>query len=91
MSWSSGKDSAWLVHVLRQKGEVEIGAVLTTINEAADRVAMRAVRTALVEAQARALERPMWRAIPFPCSNEASLTATDSPSPTCTAPRLQLS
>jgi uncharacterized protein (TIGR00290 family) len=72
VSWSSGKDSAWLVHVLRQKGEAEIGALLTTINEAADRVAMHAVRTELVEAQARALELPMWRApIPFPCSNEA--------------------
>ena len=25
VSWSSGKDSAWMVHVLRQRGDVEIG------------------------------------------------------------------
>ena len=45
VSWSSGKDSAWLVGVLRQTPDVEIGGLLTTINEAADRVAMHAVRT----------------------------------------------
>ena len=35
MSWSSGKDSAWTVHVLRQRGGVELAALLTTVNEAA--------------------------------------------------------
>ena len=72
VSWSSGKDSAWLVHVLRQRGDIEIGAVLTTINEAFGRVAMHAVRTELLEAQAEALELPLWTApIPFPCPNDA--------------------
>ena len=72
VSWSSGKDSAWMIHVLRQRGDVEIGAVLTTINEAFGRVAMHAVRTELLEAQAEALELPLWTApIPFPCSNDA--------------------
>jgi uncharacterized protein (TIGR00290 family) len=72
VSWSSGKDSAWLVHVLRQCGDIEIGAVLTTINEAFGRVAMHAVRTELLEAQAEALELPLWTApIPFPCPNDA--------------------
>ena len=33
VSWSSGKDSAWLVHALRQTPNVEIGALLTTVNE----------------------------------------------------------
>jgi diphthamide synthase (EF-2-diphthine--ammonia ligase) len=47
VSWSSGKDSAWMVHVLRSRGEYEIGALLTTINEPARRVAMHAVRTEL--------------------------------------------
>ena len=53
ISWSSGKDSAWLLHRLRESSEFEIGGLLTTINEAADRVAMHAVRVELLEAQAR--------------------------------------
>ncbi len=71
VSWSSGKDSAWLVHVLRQTTDVEIGGLLTTVNEAADRVAMHAVRTELLQAQARALGLPLRTVfIPSPCPNE---------------------
>ena len=70
VSWSSGKDSAWMVHTLRQRG-VEIGALLTTINETAQRVAMHAVRVEVVQAQAAALELPLWLVpIPSPCPNE---------------------
>ena len=72
ISWSSGKDSAWMVHVLRQRRDVEIGALLTTINEPAQRVAMHAVRVELLQAQADALGLPLWLvAIPSPCPNEA--------------------
>src|SRR5882724_10361515 len=72
VSWSSGKDSAWLVHVLRRMPEIEIGGLLTTINEPAQRVAMHAVRTELLEAQADALGLPLWKVpIPSPCPNEA--------------------
>lgn len=72
VSWSSGKDSAWLVHVLRSQGDVEIGALMTTINEPAQRVAMHAVRVELLEAQAAALGLPLWKIpIPSPCPNEA--------------------
>src|SRR4051812_20216158 len=72
VSWGSGKDSAWLVHVLRTTmPEYEIAAVLTTINESAGRVAMHAVRTELVEAQAREIGVPLWPVpIPSPCPNE---------------------
>src|SRR5262245_29486645 len=71
VSWSSGKDSAWLVHVLRQRADVEIAGLLTTVNESVDRVAMHAVRTSLVEAQADALELPLWKVpIPHRCVNE---------------------
>ena len=70
-SWSSGKDSAWMVHALRQRGDVEIGALLTTINEPAQRVAMHAVRVDVVQAQAAALGLPLWLVpIPSPCPNE---------------------
>lgn len=72
LSWSSGKDSAWALHVLRQDPTVHVAALLTTVNEAHGRVAMHAVRESLVEAQARAAGVPLWRIpIPWPCSNEA--------------------
>jgi uncharacterized protein (TIGR00290 family) len=72
VSWSSGKDSAWLVHVLRKTADVELGALLTTVNEPAGRVAMHAVRQDLLDAQAGALGLPVWKVlIPSPCPNEA--------------------
>ena len=71
LSWSSGKDSAWTLHVLRRRGEYEIAGLLTTINEAADRVAMHAVRRTLLEAQAAAAGLALWMLpLPSPCSNE---------------------
>ena len=60
LAWSSGKDSAWALHVLRQRGEVEVVGLLTTINAAADRVAMHAVRSELLRAQADAAGLPLW-------------------------------
>jgi diphthamide synthase (EF-2-diphthine--ammonia ligase) len=72
LSWSSGKDSAWALHVLRQQGDVEVVGLLTTFNEAVGRVAMHAVRRRLVEMQAAATELPLWQVgLPSPCSNEA--------------------
>jgi uncharacterized protein (TIGR00290 family) len=69
LSWSSGKDSAWTLYILRQQG-VEVVGLLTTFNETADRVAMHAVRRTLVVAQARALGLPLWRVpLPWPCDN----------------------
>jgi uncharacterized protein (TIGR00290 family) len=71
LSWSSGKDSAWSLHVLRQRGEYKVAGLLTTFNEAADRVAMHAVRRDLVEQQAAAAGLPLWAVpLPWPCSNE---------------------
>ncbi len=71
LSWSSGKDSAWTLHVLRQQGEYDVVGLLTTVNESAGRVAMHAVREQLLEAQAAAAALPLWRVpIPSPCSNE---------------------
>jgi uncharacterized protein (TIGR00290 family) len=70
-SWSSGKDSAWMIHVLRQRPDVELAGLLTTVNESARRVAMHAVRVDVLEAQADALELPLWQIpIPSPCPNE---------------------
>jgi uncharacterized protein (TIGR00290 family) len=72
LSWSSGKDSAWSLHTLRQGNEYEVVALLTTINQAVGRVAMHAVREELLEAQAAALGLPLVKVfIPSPCPNEA--------------------
>ncbi len=72
LSWSSGKDSAWTLHLLRQQPGVEVLGLLTTFNEAADRVSMHAVRRELVEAQATAAGLPLWPVpLPWPCSNAA--------------------
>jgi uncharacterized protein (TIGR00290 family) len=71
LSWSSGKDSAWALHVLRQQPDIEVVGLLTTFNEAFDRVAMHAVRRELVEAQAAAAGLPLIPVmLPYPCSNE---------------------
>jgi uncharacterized protein (TIGR00290 family) len=76
LAWSSGKDSAWALHRLREEGEVEVIGLLTTINEAFDRVAMHAVRVELLRAQAQAVGLPLWPVmIPSPCSNEQYATA----------------
>lgn len=70
-SWSSGKDSAWMIHVLRQMPDIEVAGLLTTINEAANRVAMHAVRVDVLRAQADALGLPVWTIpIPSPCPND---------------------
>ena len=71
LSWSSGKDSAWALHVLQQQHPGSVAGLLTTINEAVQRVAMHAVRRDVLEAQARAAGQPLRIVpIPDPCSNE---------------------
>jgi uncharacterized protein (TIGR00290 family) len=71
VSWSSGKDSAWMLHVLKQDPSIEIGGLLTTMNEQFDRVAMHAVRRRLLEAQAAAAGVPLRTVqLPWPCTNE---------------------
>jgi uncharacterized protein (TIGR00290 family) len=79
LAWSSGKDSAWSLQVLREQDEVEVVGLLTTINEAFDRVAMHAVRKELLQAQAEAVGLPVWPVpIPWPCSDgqyDAAMTS----------------
>jgi len=71
LSWSSGKDSAWALHLLRQQPDVEVVALLTTFNTAADRVAMHAVRRSLVKMQSERAGLPLWEVeLPWPCSND---------------------
>ena len=79
LSWSSGKDSAWSLHLLKQDPNIEVVALFTTLNEQFDRVAMHAVRRELLELQAASLGLPLWTIpLPWPCSNdqyEAKMTS----------------
>ena len=71
VSWSSGKDSAWALHLLNRQHPGAVQALLTTVNEAVDRVAMHAVRREVLEAQARAAGLPLVVVpIPHPCPND---------------------
>ena len=70
LSWSSGKDSAWTLYLLRQQTDYQIVGLLTTFNQEANRVSMHAVRRSLVEEQAKAVGIPLWDVnLPWPCSN----------------------
>jgi len=70
LSWSSGKDSAWALHVLRQQPEIEVVGLFTTVNLTHDRVAMHAVRRELLALQAVRAGLPLdIIEIPSPCSN----------------------
>ncbi len=71
LSWSSGKDSAWALQVLRREPSIDVMGLLTTLNEEFQRVAMHGTRRAVLEAQARAAGLPLWVVpLPWPCSNE---------------------
>lgn len=70
MAWSSGKDSAWALHAVRRSGELDVVALLTTVNRTHQRVAMHAVRESLLEAQAEAAGLPLVKVpIPAACVN----------------------
>ncbi|HEX7006259.1 MAG TPA: ATP-binding protein [Alphaproteobacteria bacterium] len=71
VAWSSGKDSAYALHLMRQDDGWEIAGLLTTVSDAYDRVAMHGVREALLDAQAEAAGLPLIKVrIPSPCPNE---------------------
>jgi uncharacterized protein (TIGR00290 family) len=71
VGWSSGKDSAWALHVLRQDPSVNVVGLFTSVNEKHDRVAMHGTRSELLRRQAALLELPLFTVnIPDPCTNE---------------------
>jgi uncharacterized protein (TIGR00290 family) len=70
LSWSSGKDSAWALLVLRQQPDIRVVGLVTTLDETHGRVAMHAVRLELLRRQAEAVGLPLRIVnIPHPCSN----------------------
>lgn len=71
LSWSSGKDSAWTLHCLKQDHRIEIVGLFTVINEKYDRASMHATRLAMLEKQAEAAGLPMEMiSLPDQCSIE---------------------
>jgi uncharacterized protein (TIGR00290 family) len=71
LSWSGGKDSALALDSLRQSGEYEIAALLSTVTEGYQRTSMHGVRRELVRAQADALDCTLEEVlIPKDCSDE---------------------
>lgn len=74
LSWSGGKDAAWALHVLRQRGDVRVVALLSTLTEGYDRASMQGVRSAVLQAQADAAGLPLLCAwIPQTCDNTTYL------------------
>jgi uncharacterized protein (TIGR00290 family) len=70
LSWSSGKDSAWALHRLRQDPDYEAAGLFSVVNTASGRVAMHAVRSELLQQQARVIGLPLEvLEIPYPCRN----------------------
>ncbi|WP_429065830.1 ATP-binding protein [Aeromonas bestiarum] len=71
LSWSSGKDSAWALHTLRQDSAIEVVGLFTTLNQAFERVAMHGVRKQLLMQQAECVGLPLTAIdLPWPCTNE---------------------
>lgn len=72
LAWSGGKDSAWMLEVLRRNPQIEVAGLFTTVNEEIERVAVHAVRTSLLAEQARACGVSLHSVgVPSPCSNDA--------------------
>ena len=71
LAWSGGKDAAWTLHVLRQRDDVEVVGLLTTITREYDRVSMQGIRRSVLHAQASATALPLIEAmIPAACAND---------------------
>lgn len=72
VSWSSGKDSAWALHSLKQDSETELVGLFTTLNEKYDRVSMHATPVDMLRRQADAVGLPVREIrLPNPCPMEA--------------------
>jgi uncharacterized protein (TIGR00290 family) len=79
LSWSGGKDAAWALHVLRQRDDIEVVGLLTSITREYSRASMQGIRREVLVAQARAAGLPLLEAvIPASCANadyEAAMSA----------------
>lgn len=71
LSWSSGKDSAWVLHLLRQDLRIDVLGLFTVMNQTHARVSMHATRPEILQRQADSIGLPLRTiALPDPCTNE---------------------
>jgi uncharacterized protein (TIGR00290 family) len=71
LSWSTGKDSAWALHLLRGDPTVEVRGLYTVVNRKYNRASMHATRMELLERQAAAAGLPLQTIeLPDPCAAE---------------------
>lgn len=71
IAWSSGKDSAWALHLARRAGDYDIVGALTTVTDTFGRVSIHGVREELLKAQLDAAGLPATLVrIPYPCTND---------------------
>jgi uncharacterized protein (TIGR00290 family) len=71
LSWSSGKDSAWTLHVLRQDPTVEVTGLFSVLNGRFNRVSMHSTREMLLCRQAEAAGLMLHTInLPDPCTNK---------------------
>ncbi len=73
VSWSSGKDAAWALHVLQKDpARYDVRGLFTTVNEPFDRVAIHGTPRRVALAQAERTGLPLYEVhIPSPCTNAA--------------------
>lgn len=70
LSWSSGKDSAWALHRLRQDPNIDVTGLLTSIAVPQRVVGVHGTPEAVVLAQSAAAQLPLLIVeLPWPCSN----------------------
>lgn len=72
VSWSGGKDAAWTLQQLRHDARFDVVALLTTVTDGYERIAMHGIRRDVLAAQGRAVGLPVIEArIANNCDNEA--------------------
>ena len=71
LSWSSGKDSAWALYLLRQDAAIDLLGLFTGMNQRYNRVSMHATRLEVLHRQAEGVDLPLQTIdLPDPCTNE---------------------
>ncbi len=60
-NWSGGKDSALALYHCLQNPDLDIRYLVTTVNDATDRISMHGVRTALLIQQAESIGIPLYQ------------------------------
>lgn len=65
LAWSGGKDSAWALHALDARADVEVVALLTTVDAGDGHVPMQGIAGAVLRAQAARTGRPLFE-VPLP-------------------------